>query len=342
MSTEKLYTIMRSHGLALHLTPVEEISSWAGVEDDGKLLERISMTDYGRHFEELDDILLEERIVKSAYGLLGERIDFILSILDERTGELVRAYFSKYDIENLRRRFYAAKSEREDVSLGLIPLLEFLPGLGRAYEAGAAPLEAQTLGMEYVERALKEWMKAGAEDLTSLDLLLERSYAEIVRGCLRWPTLIGGAKDVIKAYLNARLMGIGLKALYCGQKERLGVLEGLMDPKAYGIIVKSESVSSALDELAKIGSYSRFAGEAIKTYEKVREPWLLEYSLFKEALEMACETAEREPFSPAYLFWYLIRVEWEARAIEILLLSRREGLSSEIVRGILSLASDLP
>ncbi len=335
-SGKRLYSVIRSHGLALHLLSYKDLLSLIDTEDLDQLLEKLRNTEYGKFFRTRDDLLDNREIEARINKLMYERISYILSLLDEKMAGIVCAYLSKYDIERLRRTIYAKKFKQE-VPIEVFPA-EFLPGVYQLIEMKRKPPSKE---VEPIFRAMEEWRESGEEDIALLDMLLERSYAELLTKKLKTRLIDKKLRELFRKYVDGRLVVVCLRAIYCDRADRIQVLQETMDQEAYDILSATKSFEEALKKISTLNRYSAIAKRILTVHKEIEEPLLWEFILFSDLLERACLIARRNFVGVSYTIWYILRTEWESQAIRLVVIGKKEGVSSETLRRIVGIASYL-
>jgi len=246
----RTYSIIRAHGLITHLLSREEIARLIELEGD-EFLKEISRTEYAPFIggEELRD---PKKADTAPFPLLGKRISFLISILDEETREFLTSYMAKYDLENLRR---IVLSRGEEVSL--IPTGEFVKGLKSSIEQGL-PSERARGKVRKILKIVEEWRELHSEDPGFLELSLERAYREILLSSLK-----GGIKKELERlttwYLDGRSIILALKFIQSGETWRLRELSGIMSPRVYNVLATASTIAGALSLLSEIAQFSGLA-----------------------------------------------------------------------------------
>ncbi|HIE24296.1 MAG TPA: hypothetical protein EYP68_08735 [Candidatus Korarchaeota archaeon] len=333
----RLFSVIRSHGLALHLLSYEDLLSFIDSKDLDQLLDKLRDAEYRKFFKTRGNLFDNREIEARINKLMYERIFYILSLLDEGMVGMVRAYLSKYDIERLRRAIYARKFELE-VPKEVFPA-EFLPGTYQLLDM-KSKRELPSKDLEPIFNALEEWQRSEEKDITLLDMLLERSYAELLRKKLKTRRIDKWTKGLFRKYLNGRLVIVCLRAIYCDESDRISVMQEVMDPETYEILSTAESFEDALSRLT-LSKHPRLAKRILEVHRKIKEPLLWEFILFSDLLEEASITARRNFVGAPYIVWYILRTEWEAQAVRLLIIGKKEGVSDETLREILGIASYL-
>ncbi len=330
---KRLYSVIRSHGLALHLLSYDDLLSFIDSEDLDRLLEKLKNTEYRRFFRTKEDLLDDREIEARINTLMYERISHILSLLDKRMEELVRAYLSKYDIEHLRRVIYSEKFKQE-APKELFPG-EFFPGIRLLLEKKRRlPKE-----IEPIIVALDEWKESGEEDIVTLDLLLERAYLDLFQNKLKTRFIEKKVKELFFKYMEDRLIIACLRAIFCNEASKISILQRFIDPEIYDIISSTKNLDEILEKLSKINKFSSLIKKIITIHKEIKEPLLWEFIQFSDVLEKTSQTARRSPLSSPYIIWYVFRTEWEALAVRLLVIGKKEGVSDETLRKLLAIGS---
>ena len=339
ISGKRKYSVIRSHGLSLHLLPYKELLALVEYEDLEQLLWWLSGTEYSRFFREKEDLLNNVEIERKINRLLYERLSFILSLLDKKMLGLIQAYLSKYDLEKLRRAIYAKTHHKEITSEDFFPG-EFFPGISQLFEVLEGRAPPPYPGLKPIIDAIEEWSKSG-EDIVSLDMLLESSYAKILTERMKTRFLDKRVKEIFYDYLRGRILIAGLRAIYCDKTDKISVLRRFIESQAYEILSTAKDLETALEALSALHKYSTLIKKILSIQEVLIEPFIWEFVHFSDLLEKSSFIARRNFIGPPYLLWYIFRTEWEAQTLKLLIIGKKEGVSSEILRKILGIASYL-
>ncbi len=341
ISGKRLYSVIRSHGLSLHLLSYKQIIALIESENLDQLIWNLSNTEYAKFLKAEEDLLsnnseIERKINKVMY----DRLFHIISLFDNRMAELVRAYLSKYDLEILRKIIYAKISQKKMLEQEA-PLREFLPGTTGLLNV----IETKQMSTHPVFRpiinALEDWQKSGVEDIALLDVLLESSYAKMLTQKLKSRFIEKKVKEIFYSYIQERLLLVGLRALYSGNNEKILILRKFIGLGAYNVLSTAGDFEIALRNLSTTSKYSKLAKKILDVHADIKEPFIWEFVHFGDLLERTAFAARRNFIGSAFLIWYVFRTEWEAQALRTIIIGKKEGISTEILRKIFFVASDL-
>ncbi len=332
---KRLYSAIRAHGLITHLLSYKELLTLTGYEDLEQILSELAKTDYGRFFKTKEDLVDDREIERKINKLMFERLSLLLSIMDKKMAELVQAYLLKYDLERLRKAIYAKRFHQK---LEEFTGYEFFPGINQLIEALETKQMPSHPRVRPILNYLREWERTG--DAVLLEMLLESYYANMLLQRIRsWTDK--KVKDPFLEYLKERLVLVSLKAVFCGQNDKLSVIRRFLDPDAYNILSTAKDFETAIKQLSTIEKYSSLAKKMIEFQEKIQRPLLWEFIHLSHMLEKAASAARRDPTGPLYIFWYVFRTEWEAEAIKVLILGKKREVPSHILQEIFGLFSYL-
>jgi len=332
VGVEWLYSVVRTHGLSVHLIPEETIRSWALITDDRDLFERIRETDYGAFLEGPGDLRSAVKVEDAVYRVLDRRIWGLLSLVGEDLKEFFETYLAKYDLENLRRVMYYIAGPGE-VKPRLIPVGGRLLDRDRAVKARTLRELARAVRHDRLSRLLEEAPEDS--DLAELDINLELEYLRMVDEAAERSRRVRRereAVEIVDGYVKRSLLGLALKAVRLGRltkrisdevRERIGGV-------AARAILRARGLEEALENLASSKEYRVIALASLSTYREVGEPWVLEICLGRDIVRGCSILVKRAGvISTSFLIYYMLRVEWEALLLKTLLLGRIGGVPPE-------------
>ncbi len=335
MRGKRLYSAIRAHGLVTHFLTYKELLTLTGLENLEQLLLELSKTEYGRFFRTREDLADDREIEGRINELMIERLSLILSIMDKKMKELMQAYLLKYDLERLKRSIYAKKFHQKSEKLSRY---EFFPGINQlieALETGQLPSHPR---VRPILNILRDWERT--EDTVLLEMLLEGYYANVLIQRIKDLT-DKRVRELFIKYLKERLVLVGLRAVFCGENDKVRALQRFIDPEVYNILLSTKDFETAIRQLSTTEKYSSLAKRIMSFQEKMQEPLLWEFVHFSTLLERAASAARGDPIGALYIIWYIFRTEWEAQAVKTLILGKKREVSPLILREIFELFSYL-
>ncbi len=338
---KKKYLIVRTHGLASHLIDPEDIRSWVFVEDRRSLFDQLAPTTYGNFFEGAEDLLDVEKIEEACLRVNSIRVRALLSLSRGTLIEdLIRAFMSKYDIENLRRIVFSLLYGRRRAELRLLPMEPYLLDVEKLSKADSFENLLEMIGDRALAKLLSDWLSTEERDVTVLDLLFDRYYVKKLFESMKAMKISkrSAAGFLLNSYVENMILGTLLKAKYLETPNDviLRAFSKLPFRKLLTAVEKSKNLKGFLDELVNIAPYKTVSIEIDKAMKEVGEPWVIEHVIAKRAYTSSLRISLRGSMSEAYILMYLISSEWESQSIKTVLLGKVSGVNPDVLYSLLA------
>ena len=338
------YLAVRTHGLYSHLIDLDEMKSWALIDSDEELFNKMANTDYGAFFEGPQDLSDVSKVEDAIYRSLSVRFRRLLSLSrGTKVEALIKNFLSKYDIENLRRIVFSLTYGRTPEELYLLPIGGFKLDIGKLSKTTRVEHLIDLLEDRGLAKLIQSWYTSDEREPYRLDLNLDSYY---VRTLL---AMMEGRRKVIKkrspaglliwSYAESYIMESALKALYLdiSGEEVANIYGRLPFRRLMGVIRSSNSIKELLENLLKIEPYKPYAYEIMEAMREVGEPWVIEHTIEKRIYVESLRISLKQPISEAYILKYLNAVEWEAQNVKTILLGRISGISKDTLYKLLEL-----
>ncbi len=339
------YLAVRTHGLYSHLLDLDEMRSWALIDSDEELFNRMTNTDYGAFFEGPQDLSNVSKVEEAIYRSLSVRFRRLLSLARGTKMELLlRNFLSKYDIENLRRIVFSLTYGRTPEELYLIPIGGFKLDIGKLSKTTKVEHLVDLLEDRGLAKIIQGWYASEYREPYRLDLSLDSYYVRTLLSMLE-----GIRKSVVKkrspagqlilSYAESYIMRSALKALYLDIKgdEVTSIYGKLPFKRLMNVINSSSNINELLDNLLKIEPYKPYAYEIMEAMKEVGEPWVIEHTIQKKIYLESLRISLKRPVSEAYILKYLNATEWEAQNVKTILLGRISKISRDTLYKLLEL-----
>ncbi|MDK2384670.1 MAG: V-type ATPase subunit [Candidatus Korarchaeota archaeon] len=338
---KRKYLVVRTHGLASHLTDPEDIRSWVFLEDERALFDKISPTAYGSFFEGPEDLLDALKVEEVCLRVNSIRARKLISLSRGTPIEdLIKVFMSKYDIENLRRIVFSLLFGGKRRELRLLPVEYYVMDVEKLSKADRLETLLELLEDRRLVILLSSWLSSSERDITEIDLALDRYYMDRLESQLkamkigkRSPTSL-----LLHSYMENVLLRNLLKAKYLGVKNDLlaKVFSKLPFRKLLETATKTDSLKEFLDELANLASYRAVSIEIDGAMKEVGEPWIIEHVIAKKTYIDSLRISLKGSMTEAYVLMYLISSEWESQSIKTILLGRMSGVDPEVLYNLLA------
>ncbi len=338
---KRKYLVVRTHGLASHLTDPEDIRSWVFLEDERALFDKLSPTAYGSFFEGPEDLLDVSRVEEACLRVNSIRARRLISLSRGTPIEgLIRTFMSKYDIENLRRIVFSLLFGGRGKELRLLPVEHYVIDVEKLSKADRFETLLEMLEDRGLVRLLSSWLSSSERDVTEVDLALDRYYMGRLEAQLK--TMKAGKRSplslLLYSYMENMLLRDLLKAKYLGVKKDVltKIFSKLPFRKLLYIATKTDSLNEFLDELVNLAPYRPVSIEIERAMKQIGEPWVIEHVLTKKTYIDSLRIALKGSMTEAYILMYLIGSEWESQSIKTVLLGRMSGVSPEVLYELLA------
>ncbi len=333
------YLVVRTHGLASHLIDPNEIRSWAFIENEKTLFDKLSPTEYAGFFEGPEDLLDVMKIEEASIGVNSIRARRIISLLrGTRVENLVLTFMSKYDLENLRRIIFLLLYGRKE-KLRLLPIRFGTLDIDRLSKVQNFENLVDMIDNRKVRDLISSWLSSERE-AAELDLLVDRYYLDKMFGHLK-ELKVGKQSPIYQlvcSYAENYFLRIMLKSKYLRIDKSIisRAFTRLPFRRIMFIYEKTEDLNDFLDELVNLSPYRLVSIEIKNAIKDVGEPWVIEHAIEKKTYSDALRISLRGSMTIAYVLMYLIASEWESQSIKTVLLGRMSGVNPEVLYDLLS------
>lgn len=336
-----MYLVTRVHGLKRHLLTSDDYVRLLKVGNNEGVTNLLSDRDYSTDLnkfppKEVDAYLLENIV----YQKLSDRFTSILQIASGKIGDVLKQYYRKLEVENLKKTI---RSKHENVRVKenqLIPI-------ARKYQTVNFPALLEARNMPEMIYLLSETPysvlknKLDFYNRYSNPLILEAATDSIYYQNL-WKKIEDlQDKDYIEQLIGTEIDLKNLLLVFASKQMNMDrELFDEMVMKTHYRLQKSmiepmfDAQYRTIPELLRWQDYVELAKEAVDLFQKEMFTEI-ENSFSRHVYSNAETTITRKPNSLVYVFAYLSLCFKEARNLTTLSMAKQMGLNEEKTRNLL-------